>query len=237
MKFFEVSQDMGRRIPGRWTLGYLRDKAGHTLPLSYGIPFGGNKVDGKVFAGSEPTDFSEAGNSVPVVRAKLAKAIVAAVDNDVQCIPLVLEGFPGFVVLNALRVVDCIDLKKSGFERLSDEDIAEKRSRGVPVEYRYGDGDEDGTDVYIDGSRVPDDAHIFRTKGFETNLIVSERLKEVMERNGCIGARFTLAGERSERRSKTSLDSPRKPASKSPPSKASSNPALPKKSSSKTRAR
>ena len=195
MRYFEVNVDMARRIPGRWTLGYIDDKDGNALPLSYGIPFHGKQVNGDVFDGSESTDYSEAGDSVPVVRAQLAKAVAAAVGADVQCIPILLEGFLGFMVLNVLRVVDCIDMEKSGFRRLTDEELNE-RSEGCPKQYGYGRGGRDGVRVYIDGSRVPDDAHIFRTKGFESKLVVSERIKEVMERSGSIGAKFMLAGER-----------------------------------------
>ncbi len=239
MRYFEIKQDMGRRIPGRWTLGFIDDKDGNALPLSYGIPFHGKQVDGDVFAGSESTDYSEAGYCVPVVRAQLAKAIAAAAGAYVQCLPIKLEGFRGFVVLNVLRVVDCIDVAKSGLDRLSDEEIAEERSEGCPEEYRYGRGGSDGVRVYIDGSRVPDDAHIFRTKGFESTLVVSDRIKEVMERSGSIGAKFLLAGERPGGRSsgaETSPDSTRKPGSKKPQAKPSSKTALPKgKLSTKTR--
>lgn len=237
MRYFEVGEDMGRRIPGRWTLGYIEDEDGNPLPLSYGIPFHGKPLDGGAPDGSESTDYSEAGYSVPVVRAQLAKAIAAAARADVQCIPIKLEGFSGFVVLNVLRVVDCIDVEKSGFRRLSDEEFKEQ-SEGCPEEYRcpevysYGRGGRDGVRVYIDGSRVPDDAHIFRTKGFESKLVVSERIKEVMERSGSIGAKFMLAGERPGERSsgaETSRDSTRTPRSEKPDVKTSTRTALPKK--------
>lgn len=37
---------------------------------------------------------------------------------------------------------------------------------------------------------VPSDAHFFRVEGWVVALIVSEAVKEAMERVGCMGAKF-----------------------------------------------
>ncbi|HRI65864.1 MAG TPA: double-CXXCG motif protein [Polyangium sp.] len=43
----------------------------------------------------------------------------------------------------------------------------------------------------MDRRAIPRDAHIFRIKDWEVVLVVSESVKNAMERVGCYGAEFT----------------------------------------------
>ncbi|AKJ06375.1 Hypothetical protein AA314_08001 [Archangium gephyra] len=85
-----------------------------------------------------------------------------------------------YFILNALRIIRCID-----------------DARCEEVRYwRPEDGDPDKVGQYrvvagmrIDPSKVGD-SHIFRPWGWTVALLVSERLKQVMEEEGITGTKF-----------------------------------------------
>jgi hypothetical protein len=116
-----------------------------------------------------------------VIHAKVASLFADMAPKEVQLIPVDVEGQPdGFFILNVTRVVKCID----------DEASAE-------VQYwKPEDGRPEKTGRYraVHGMRIHPskvgDAKVFRTWGWTLALIVSEDIKEALERAGVTGMKF-----------------------------------------------
>jgi hypothetical protein len=184
-RYFKLNDDV--YIPGRWDLDTPMDAQGRKLddwlfregkPLSIEgrlrIPIGAG--DGTVL------DFTEAGIGVPIVSARAASLFAEMAPSDTQLIPVDVEAhLEPFYILVCTRVVKCIDDEKSG-----------------EVQYwRPEDGRPEMTGTYravyvmrIDPTKVGD-AQVFRTWGYEGVLIVSEEVKQALERVGATGTRFT----------------------------------------------
>jgi len=186
MRYFELDQEL--YIPGRWYPGCPVDGRGEKVgswlfmrghaasvqePLKVGLSRPGT-----------PLDFSLAdAGTVPVVHPKVAAVFTSLAPGDVQTWPIQVEGQPEpYVLLNATRLVDCIDDQAS--KRVlrwipEDEDDQPERAG----EYRNVVG------MRLDKSRVGD-AKVFRPWGWTVVLIVSEDLKDALERTGATGMRF-----------------------------------------------
>ena len=84
------------------------------------------------------------------------------------------------MVLNALRRIRCINEEHSEFIKWTEQDhrpdLAGKY-RSVPK-------------IVLDRKAIPRDAHFFRIEDWEVVLVVSEVIKDAMERVGCNGAEF-----------------------------------------------
>lgn len=182
-RYFKLSDDV--YLPGRWELGKLTDQRGEEIwpaLLMRGEPA---QVEGHIKAPvkipGQPLDFSHAAFGIPVVHARIASIFRELAAQDVQLLPVELEGHPEqYLILNATRVVKCID------DQASEEVRYWKPEDGRPEktgQYRavYG--------MRIDPSRVGN-AKVFRTWGWTVALIVSEELKEALEGIGATGMKF-----------------------------------------------
>ncbi len=185
MKYFKMSDDM--RILDRWTLDNPMEGNGQELwhgQMTDGLPISvrqpariGLYVPGRAL------DFSTTALSIPIIHGRVKALFVQlGLDGQIQLFPITVEGqAEPYYVLNLLRVVRCID-----------------DARCAEVAYRtVEDGYEDRIGEYrnvvgmrIDSSRVGD-AEIFRPWGWQTNIIVSERVMLAMEKSGMTGACFT----------------------------------------------
>ena len=183
-RYFDLSDDV--YVPGRWDLGTPIDAQGR-------------EVDDYVFTKGEPAtiegllriplrggdgealDFSEAGIGVPLVSARVAAVFAELAPKDVQLIPVEVEAHAEqFYILVCTRVVKCID------DEASDEVRYWKPEDGRPEKtgrYRSVIG------MRIDPAKV-DDARVFRSWGWDVVLVVSEDIKEALERMGATGAKF-----------------------------------------------
>jgi hypothetical protein len=183
-RYFDLSDDV--YVPGRWDLGPPTDAQGRevddyvftkgeraTLEGRLGIPFRGG--DGKAL------DFSEVGIGVPLVSARVAAVFAELAPKDVQLIPVDVEAHSEpFFILVCTRLVKCID------DEASDEVRYWKPEDGRPEKtgrYRAVHG------MRIDPVKV-DDAKVFRPWGWDVVLIISEDIKQVLERMGATGAKF-----------------------------------------------
>jgi hypothetical protein len=187
MRYFELDQEL--YIPGRWYLGSPVDGQGQDAgswlflegkPVSVQEPL---KVG--LSRPGTPLDFSLAdAGSVPVVHPKVAAVLKSLAPGDIQTWPIQVEGQPEpFVLINATRTVDCIDDKASEHvERWIPDDENDQPERAG--EYRNVVG------MRIDKARVVD-AKVFRPWGWMIPLVVSEDIKEALERTGASGMRFT----------------------------------------------
>lgn len=178
-KYFRLIDDM--TVPKRWHLGAAELSDGSEPRLRVGL-----RLD-SVEAPSIPVthtgrvlEFSLTSFAVPVATKKLADALCALAGSDVQCIPVSIAEQKGMVVLNALRVLRCLDEARSEFVKWTRQD----HRPDLAGQYRQI------TKLVLDAKAIPSDAQVFRIEGSLVELVVSERVKDVMEFVGCKGAKF-----------------------------------------------
>jgi hypothetical protein len=184
MRYFDLTDDV--YISGCWHLGHPVDLQGKKLEDPWQFRIGEPvlaqahvripvKIPGRAL------DFSHAAFSIPIIHARLAPIFTDHAPSDVQLIPVEVEGrAEEHFILNATRVVKCIK-----------DDACEE------VEYwKPEDGRPEKTGTYrnVAGMRIEPtkvgDAKVFRTWGWTGTLIVSEDIKQALERAGATGTRF-----------------------------------------------
>jgi hypothetical protein len=182
-RYFDLSDDV--YIPGRWHLRTPVDEHGQEVApwqFTEGHPV---QVRGRLRMAFRrtggPLDFTLAGLDIPVVRAHVASLLAALAPNDVQFLPVDIEGQADpFRILVATRLIQCIDDAATSEVRYwkSEDDRPEKVG-----EYRVVHG------MRIDPSKVGE-ARVFRTWGWTIALIVSEDIKVALERASVTGTHF-----------------------------------------------
>jgi hypothetical protein len=181
-RFFDLYDDV--YIPHRWHLATPVDEQGNEVEewdFKSGTPV---KLEGRltipVEIAGKPLDFTEAGIRVPVVHVRAAHVFAELAADDVQLIPVTVEGQPDqYLILVATRLIRCIDEKTSRIRFWTPEDGQPDRVG----QYR------DVRDLHVDKSRVGS-AKVFRPEGWSGTLIVSEEIKEALERIGALGTKF-----------------------------------------------
>ncbi|MFY2558650.1 imm11 family protein [Corallococcus terminator] len=185
MRYFELLDDVSS--PGRWSLGDPTDETGREVANPWmfrkGEPV---HVEGRltipIDRSGKPMDFSMAGIGVtPVVHAKVISVLARLAPDDVQLfsVKIASESGPYFLV-NVTRTIRCID------DSASEEVRYWKPEDGRPEKvgkYRGVSG------MRIDPTKVGD-AKVFRTWGWTIALIVSEDIKDALERAGVTGVKF-----------------------------------------------
>ncbi len=182
MRFFELYDDL--YVRGRWHLKNPTDGMGRRLDdweFRLGAPIhlkGRLKI--LIEQAGKPLDFSETNSRVPVVHIKVASIFTELAPGDIQLIPVDIEGQPDqYLVLVATRLIRCIDENASRIRLWTHED-------GVP--HKVGQY-RDVRDMRINETKVGD-ARVFRTEGWPGTLIVSEEIKDALERMGATGTKF-----------------------------------------------
>jgi hypothetical protein len=181
-RFFKLADDV--YVPHRWHLATPIDGHGrkvHDWDFTRGTPVhveGRLKIPIKIEG--RPLDFSEAGISIPVVHVKVASMLAERAPGDVQLIPADTEGQPDqYLVLVATRLIRCIDEEASKVQFWRPEDgLPEKVGQYWAVD-----------DMRIDKVKVGN-AKVFRPEGWSGTLLVSEEIKDALERMGATGTRF-----------------------------------------------
>ena len=184
-RYFQLADNVS--IPGRWELGHPSDAQGHEVEDPW-IFREGHPVEVQkrlTVPIEEPgmaLDFSLAGFSTPVVRASVARLFMDLAPDDVQLVPVDIKGQPdAYSILVATKLIRCID------DAASEEVLYWTPEDGRPEkvgQYR---------DVYgmrIAPSRVGN-VKVFRTWGWSIALIVSEDIKQALERVKATGVKFT----------------------------------------------
>ncbi|MCY1079471.1 imm11 family protein [Archangium lansingense] len=182
--YFDLFDDV--YILGRWHLDEPVDQQGQEIRTWQFVRGESAHVDARIripiYVPGRPLDFSLlAGATIPVVHARVAAVFAELAPGDVQLIPVDVDGqSEPYVLLNITRVVKCID----------DEASDEVRH------WEPGDDRPDKTGQYrsvigmrIDPSKVGD-ARVFRTWGWSPAIIISEEVKQALERMGATGAKF-----------------------------------------------
>jgi hypothetical protein len=126
-------------------------------------------------------EFSVTGLGTPIVHVRVAHVFAERAPEDVQLIPVDIDGYPEqYLILIATKLIRCIDEKASRVQFWREEDgLPEKVGKYFSVR-----------GMRIDKSKVGA-AKVFRTEGWNIALIVSEDIKEALERIGATGTRFT----------------------------------------------
>ncbi|MBK8252065.1 MAG: hypothetical protein IPK82_05290 [Polyangiaceae bacterium] len=179
MNYFRMLDDMSSL--NRWHVGEITLPDGSEPQLRIGVPLSSDlPLTATVHHEGPALEFSLTSFAVPIVTEKLAKVVQNIAGVDIQCLPLEIKGHGSRTVLNALRIVNCVDESRSEFTKWTLKD----HRADLAGQYRSI------TKLVLDTARIPNDAHIFRLWGFRVVLIVSEKLREAMQRVGCKGAVF-----------------------------------------------
>lgn len=182
-RYFKLTDDVS--IPGRWELGEPTDLHGQEVdPWQFTK---GNAVQVSerlrvpVKRPGQSLDFSFTSLATPIVHTRVAALLAELAPTDVQFLPVELGAQPDqYRLLVATRLVRCIDDQRSAEVKYWKPEDGRPEKTG---EYRavYG--------LRIDPSKVGE-ARIFRTWGWDIALIVSEEIKEALERLGATGTKF-----------------------------------------------
>ena len=184
MRYFDLFEDV--YIPERWYLNDPVDPQGREVdPWQFekGEPI---DIEGRLRIpmdrSGKPLDFSVTPvGGAPIVHARVAAIFADMAPKDVQLVPVDVEGQPeGFFILNVTRVVKCIDDEASAEVQYWKPEDGRPEKTG---NYRAVHG------MRIDPTKVGD-AKVFRTWGWTVALIVSEDIKEALERAGVTGLKF-----------------------------------------------
>lgn len=179
MKYFELTDDV--TVPKRWHLGEVTLADGTEPNLLDGISFGdGGMLAVPVDRPGRVLEFSLTSLGVPIATSRLAKAVSTVAGSDLESLPVNVAGQSGMMVLNAVRVLKCLDEERSEFMKWTKQD----HRADLAGHFRQV------TKLILAPDSVPAEAHLFRIEGWLVALIVSEAVKEAMEHVGCLGARF-----------------------------------------------
>jgi hypothetical protein len=182
-RYFDLFEDV--HVPGRWYLDTPIDAQEQEIwtwlfrrgePATVAEP-----IRIPIFRPGKPLDFSLAGAAVPVIHERVAAVFAELASSDNQLIPVSVESHSErYFILNSLRIVKCIDDDAcEEVQRYTEQD-------GRPElvgEYRNVAG------MRIDASKAGA-ARVFRPWGWPVVLVVSEEIKDALERTGTTGMKF-----------------------------------------------
>jgi hypothetical protein len=181
-RYFKLNDDVS--IPGRWELDSPTNERGEEMePWQFieGMPLDiGGRMSCRLLRPGRPLDFSEAPPGIPVVGQRVVELLQRLGVEEVQFFPVRVGSQEElYFVLNATRLVDCIDEARCmRTERWKPEDGRPERVG----EYRVVER------MRIDPGKVGG-ARVFRTWGWPV-LVVAAEVKQTMEREGLKGPRF-----------------------------------------------
>jgi hypothetical protein len=119
--------------------------------------------------------------AAPIVSEAAANVFRTLAPNDIQLFEVSIEGVPErYFVVNATKVVDAINEARCREVHHYDEDDP---ALGYEGEYNWIYG------LRIDPSKT-EGAQVFRLKKFKVTFIVSEEVKNALERVGNLGVSF-----------------------------------------------
>lgn len=179
MKYFALRDDFS--IENRWHISDIGDTKGAETQFLDGkslSPQG--PLRARVGTRGRSLPFSVSSFGGPMANEKLSLAMVDASGDELQRFPVDIEGYSGFFALNATRTIRCLDESRTEFTKWTTAD----HRADLAGEYRMVIG------VRILADLVPHSTSCFRIEGWTVVLVVSERLREAMERAGCEGAVF-----------------------------------------------
>jgi hypothetical protein len=181
-RFFELADDV--TFPNRWHLAMPRNTQGVKVDdyeFWRGTPVHiKSRLRIPIESEGKPLDYTEAGLNIPVVHVRVASMFAELAPDDVQLIPVDVEGQPDqYLILVATRLIRCIDEQASRIRLWTHEN-------GIPdMVGKYASV----RDMRIDKAQVGS-AKVFRCEGWSSPLIVSEEIRDALDLMGATGTRF-----------------------------------------------
>ncbi len=181
-RFFRLSDDVN--VPHRWHLNTPTDHQGRQVDdrqFTRGMPVHiTERLRIPVEIAGKPLDYSEANVLLPVVHVRVAAMFSELAPDDVQLIPVDVEGHPDqYLILVATRLIRCIDEKASRIRLWTHENrVPHKVGQYMSVR-----------DLRIDKAKVGS-AQVLRCEGWTGPLIVSGEIKDALTAMGATGTRF-----------------------------------------------
>jgi hypothetical protein len=198
-KYFQLEDHV--EFPGRWYLNGVSDGSGreldsrdftHGRPVDVGPPLRLSLSDEDITVDVEeplrvslrrkgkPLDFTFADFDMPVANKQTADLLATVAGSEVQRLPIrVATRKEQFEIINVASQIDCIDVEKSEIEWWTEEDERPDKI-GTPRMI---------SKLVIDPKRISG-THIFRPKGWDVVIVVSDVLKQVLEEAKVTGIRF-----------------------------------------------
>jgi hypothetical protein len=186
MRYFRLNDDID--VADRWHLGDVSGNPGpvpdlldvRQLPadLQLTVP---------VTRPGRHLDFSLTSFGVPVASQEVTEVIASIAKADVQVVRIAIHGdrhSREYFVPHCLHELECLDESKSDFVKWTEADGRPE----LAGQYRMV------TRLSINRRVLPSDAHFFRIAKWPVVLVVSEVVRQAMERAGCFGAKFEEIG-------------------------------------------
>ena len=183
-RYYELQDDM--RIANRWHLRGPVDERGQDINPWQFDEGGRLEPQGIIRFPVKPDgvtlDFTLGSFSIPVVNSRVVRLFERLGLQEVQFLPVQVENHPEpYFILNALRIIRCIDEARCEAVRHWKPEHGEPEKVG---QYRSVAG------LRIDPTKV-EGARVFRPWGWSIALLVSEDVKDALEREHITGTRFT----------------------------------------------
>jgi hypothetical protein len=183
-RFFRLLDDV--YVPKRWHLGSPLDAQGREID-DFGHLTQGHAVQdpGRLHMActvrGRPLDYSLGGLNVPILHPRVAQVFTELAPSDVQLLPVeIARQSEPYSILVVTRRIQCIDEQASGIERWTTEDDRPE----MVGQYRFV------STLRLDSSRIGD-ARVFRPEDWEVVIVISEEIKEALERIRATGVKFT----------------------------------------------
>jgi hypothetical protein len=185
MEYYEIFAD-DKNFGNRWFLGEPHDSSGQEIDarlFRYGVPYIGlpPKTVPIDHAGTEVA-LNLGAFDMPVVRDDVRKAIASVTTDGYELYPVEISGLGSrYWILNVSTRVDCVDEAASIFRKWLPEDERPDRLgayRSLSI-------------LKIDSQRVHN--HIFRLKGWEIAVIVSDPIRKALMKINDLGVVFSKA--------------------------------------------
>jgi hypothetical protein len=183
MQYFEMMTDV--HVPNRWHLASPIN-AESEEELDPRIYTTGKAVDQiaplkiSLRRPGEGLDITYADFHMPVVTQAVADVFTVEANNDIQLIPITVEGRQeAYFILNVISVLDCIDPEASEIQWWKPTDGRPDKV-GKPRMI---------VELHIDTTRVHGE-QIFRIANWKIVVIVSERIKALLEAMQVKGVKF-----------------------------------------------
>ncbi|MEM1137774.1 MAG: DUF1629 domain-containing protein [Bacteroidota bacterium] len=178
MRYYRLTDDIN--FPDRWYLCDMHDESMKYVHLS--TLHMAKLITAEISKEGVSMDFTTSdNNAIPIVTESLAKALSR--EKNVMFIPTIINGNHdenNYYTMVATESIDCVDEEKSEFTKFEvDDPVRPDRA-----------GDYSGFfKLIIDKNKIVD-KDIFRIEKSETRLIVSERIKNLLESEGFTGLKF-----------------------------------------------
>ncbi len=186
MDYFEIFDEL-QKPKKRWFLGGIDfdgewDFWKHLKPGRVTIP--DRVLNISIRKKGIPIDITFADFGLPIVNEKIKDAIG---EDDAQYLPVKIPGIDANYYLMIIAIeVECVDELKSVFDKwLVDDPIRPDKAGQYKTIYK----------LIINPLQVPDQVNIFRLKSYNVDIIISDKLKSVFEKNNVTGINFTKVSD------------------------------------------